>query len=97
MLKEAAAKSISMGAAQIIGFNHVRIGYPSAQAMLQAFRNPSVQVIAFLNFLMSDPTLWAAVQAHDWRTVARLYNGPGNVDTYAGLLERRYVRLQAAG
>jgi lysozyme family protein len=23
--------------------------------------------------------------------------GPGNVDTYAGLLERRYARLQAAG
>ncbi len=41
--------------------------------------------------------LRAAVQAHDWRTVARLYNGPGNVDTYAGLLERRYARLQAAG
>lgn len=92
---EAAAQSISMGAAQIMGFNHARIGYPSAQAMLQAFRNPSVQVVGFLNFLMSDPTLWTAVRAHDWRTIARLYNGSGNVDTYAGLLERKYNELAA--
>ncbi len=40
-------------------------------------------------------SLWAAVRAHDWRTIARLYNGSGNVDTYAGLLERKYNELAA--
>lgn len=97
MNPEAAARSISMGAAQIMGFNHKRIGYPSAQAMLQAFRDSNVQVIAFLNFLMSDTTLWTAVRARDWRTIARLYNGAGNVEHYAALLERRYNQLRAAG
>ncbi len=89
----AAARSISMGAAQIMGFNHARIGYPSAQAMLQAFRNANVQVIAFLNFLLSDAALWAAVRAHDWQEIARRYNGAGAVDTYAPLLERKYKEL----
>lgn len=93
---EAAARSISMGAAQIMGFNHARIGYPSAQAQLRAFRSASVQVIGFINFLMSDSTLWAAVRAHDWRTIARLYNGAGAVETYAPLLEAKYNELKTA-
>lgn len=94
---EAAAQSISMGAAQIMGFNHARIGYPSAQAMLRAFRNANVQVIGFINFLLSDSTLWTAVRAYDWRTIARLYNGAGAVDTYAPLLENKYNELKARG
>lgn len=92
--EEAAARSISMGAAQIMGFNHARIGYGSARAMLHAFHNANVQVIGFLNFLLSDPTLWGAVQARDWRTIARLYNGSGQVDYYAGLLEAKYNALR---
>ena len=90
---EGAAQSMSMGAPQIMGFNHARIGYPSAQAMLQAFRNANVQVIGFLNFLLSDAALWAAVRVHDWREIARRYNGAGNVDVYAPLLERKYLEL----
>ncbi len=93
---EAAAKSISMGAAQIMGFNHARVGYPSAQAMLRAFESAPAQVVAFLNFLLSDPTLWQAVCNKDWRTVAARYNGSGQVDLYAGLLERKYNELRAA-
>jgi len=93
---EAAAKSISMGAAQIMGFNHARIGYPSAQAMLQAFRNPNVQVIGFLNFLLSDAALWQAVRKHDWREIAARYNGAGNVDVYSKLLADKYDELKAA-
>lgn len=90
---EAAANSVSVGAAQIMGFNHGRIGYPSAQAMLRAFDSGPVQVIGFLNFLLSDPTLWAAVRGKDWRTTARLYNGPGNIDAYSRLLEEKYEEL----
>lgn len=90
---EAAAQSIGMGAAQIMGFNAQRVGYATAAAMLAAFRQSEAnQIVAFLNYLLSDPALWTAVKAHDWRTVARLYNGPGQVDLYAGLLEQAYRR-----
>lgn len=94
---EAAAKSISMGAAQIMGFNCARIGYSSAQAMLKAFESAPAQVVAFLNFLLSDAALWAAVCNKDWREIARRYNGAGNVDVYAPLLERKYNELKNQG
>lgn len=94
---EAAARSMSMGAAQIMGFNHARVGYPSARAMLHAFRSEPVQVIALINFLLSDSALWRAVQARNWREVARRYNGPGQVDYYAALLEGKYNELLARG
>lgn len=87
---EAAAKSISMGAGQIMGFHHARIGYPSAQAMLQAFNSGPMQTIGFINFFLSDPALFEAVRNKDWRTIAKLYNGAGAVDTYAPLLQKAY-------
>lgn len=87
---EAAAKSISMGAAQIMGFNHARIGYPSARDMFKAFDNASMQTLGFINFCLSDPVLMDAIRRRDWRTIAARYNGTGAVDTYAPLLEQAY-------
>lgn len=37
------------------------------------------------------------MQARNWREVARRYNGPGQVDYYAGLLEGKYQELVARG
>lgn len=91
---EAAARSISMGAAQIMGFNHASIGYPSARAMLEAFGSEPVQVIAFINFILGRPELLTAVRNKDWRTIARIYNGNGAVDRYAPILQGAYERLK---
>lgn len=94
---EAAAQSISVGAAQIMGFNHTRIGYTSATAMLKAFSaSEQNQTIGFINFILSDSALWAAVNLRDWRTVAKLYNGTGQIDRYAQLLQDAYARLSNA-
>ena len=94
---EAAHKSISMGIAQIMGFNHMRVGYSSARAMYTAFQDSeAMQVVGFLNFLWSDPDIQKAIQVRDWRTIARLYNGIGNVDVYSGLLQDEYKRLVSA-
>lgn len=87
---DAAYKAISVGAAQIMGFNHARIGYPTAQAMFEAFANAPMQTLGFINFCLSDPALLAAIRRKDWRMIAKLYNGSGAVDTYAPLLERAY-------
>lgn len=92
---EAAAKSISMGAAQIMGFNHARIGYPSAKDMFKAFDSASMQTVGFINFCLSDPVLMDAMRRRDWRTIAARYNGTGAVDTYAPLLEQAYKAASA--
>jgi hypothetical protein len=88
---EAAYRSVSMGAAQIMGFNHARIGYPSAETMFNDFqRSQAAQIVGFLNFMLTNATLMHAVRRKDWRLIAELYNGAGAVDTYATLLEQAY-------
>lgn len=90
---DAAYQSISVGAPQIMGFNHARVGYPSAQAMYESFQNGPMQTIGFINFLLSDPALFEAVRNRDWREIARRYNGSGQVETYAPLLQKAYEGL----
>lgn len=90
---EGAHLSISMGAAQIMGFNYARIGYPSAQAMFKSFQDAPMQTIGFINFLLSDAKLFEAVRNRDWREIARRFNGGGAVDTYAPLLQKAYEEL----
>lgn len=93
---DAAYNSISMGAPQIMGFNHARVGFPTAQAMYEAFKSEPVQAIAFINYFLSDPALLAAMHNKDWRALANGYNGSGNVDSYSRLLKDAYDALGAA-
>ena len=96
--REAALLSISMGAAQVMGFNHTRIGYPSAEAMFNAFqRSEAAQIIAFFNYCISDISLFSALQKGDWAEIARRYNGQSSqVDTYVGLMKDAYQRILGA-
>lgn len=88
--RDAAHQAISVGAGQIMGFNAGRVGYPSAEAMFNAFHDPLLQTIGFINYFLGDPALVDAVRRKDWREIAKRYNGAGAVDTYAPLLERAY-------
>ncbi|MDI9548423.1 MAG: N-acetylmuramidase domain-containing protein, partial [Chloroflexota bacterium] len=87
----AAVESISMGRPQIMGFNHARVGYPTAEAMFAAFARrqdgEAAQIIAMLNYMLSDAELVRAIRQRDWREIARRYNGSGSVETYSPLLE----------
>ena len=66
----------SLGAAQIMGFNHERIGYQTVEQMWDAFnRAESSHVIGLLNYVLSDPKLVTAIRNKDWPTIGRLYNG----------------------
>lgn len=90
---EAAYRSISMGAAQIMGFNAKRIGYPNAKAMFDSFKDAQMQTIGFINFCLSDGLLMTAIRNKDWRSIARFYNGSGQVELYSGLLRKAYEEL----
>lgn len=96
----AALRSISMGRPQIMGFNHGRVGYPSVKAMFAAFADRSsgeaAQIIAFLNYMLTDAALVRAIKERNWRAIAAAYNGVGGVDVYAPRLEAAWRKRAAA-
>src|SRR5262249_14584583 len=85
----AAYRSISMGAAQIMGFNAERIGFASARAMFEAFgASEERQLQGMFDFIAARPVLVRAACAHDWKTFAHHYNGPGySANRYDAKLE----------
>lgn len=84
---EAALRSISMGAPQIMGFNHERVGYPSAEAMFEAFSaSANAQVVALFDFINVDPARIKALREGDFAAFASSYNGPGQASLYATLI-----------
>lgn len=88
---KAALESISMGAPQIMAFNHARIGYPSAEAMFKAFSaSEAAQIIGLVNFWLSDPELTAAIRRKDWAEIGRRYNG---AESAGKLYEAAYNRI----
>ena len=94
----AARRSISMGAPQIMGFNHAGIGYETVQAMFDAFSgSEQAQLIGFFDFVQgasgNGPAL-AALQSQDFTTFAVQYNGPGQAASYASLIANAYNTLQ---
>jgi hypothetical protein len=92
--REGAYRSISVGAPQIMGFNHARVGYPSAQLMWQAFSDSvGAQMVAMCNFVLTDPVLHAAINAHDWPVIGRRYNGQASA---GDLYQAAYKRLWGA-
>jgi hypothetical protein len=92
--QEAALDSTSMGMGQVMGFNHARVGWPTALAMFDDMSRDNVyHLIAFFNYMLSDPDLVEAVRSKDWSTIAAKYNGTGNVAVYSARLQEAYKSL----
>jgi hypothetical protein len=96
---EAVMRSMSMGAPQIMGFNHEHTGYPSAQAMFEAFvAGAHAQVIAFFDFVKADPGRLNALRLGDYTAFAGSYNGPGQAAHFGALIQdgvNTFNRLRA--
>jgi len=72
-----AIRSVSWGLGQVMGDNWQTIGEQSPQLMmLRAGRCESKQLEQMAAFIVTKAGLKAAINAHDWLTVAKLYNGP---------------------
>ena len=68
--------STSIGLGQIMGFNYRRIGYKSVDEMWNDAKNGiDRQLLQIIKFIESDIKLVSAVKAHDWDSIATLYNG----------------------
>lgn len=75
--ENAALRSASWGLGQIMGFNHIQAGYPSALAMVTAFLDDEEShLTAMVNFIRAAG-LDVELRRHDWRGFAKGYNGPG--------------------
>lgn len=82
--ERAAMQSISMGAAQIMGFNYAMVGYPTPEAMFAAFEHDAGAQLRALFRFMEVNGLVDAIRNQDYRRFAVVYNGPGQPDFYAG-------------
>ena len=87
----AALFATGMGLGQIMGHNHARIGYDSAQQMFNAFANQQYgltnQVIGFINYVLSDPNMHNALLTENFHKAIQLYNGIGQEHIYLPKLE----------
>jgi len=80
---EAAALSISMGAAQIMGFNHATCGYKSAREMFEAMNGGiKPQLEGMFQFIQKNPTALSGLRSGDYVKFAGAYNGSGQANAY---------------
>lgn len=87
--ERAAMASISMGTTQIMGFNFSVIGYPTVQAMFNAFQSDlRSQIQGFFDFVRSKNAV-DAIRRQDFLAFATIYNGPGQAATYEKLIRNR--------
>jgi hypothetical protein len=91
---QATMLSTSYGLAQIMGFNHLKLGYKTVGEMLDAFKaSEENQVRGMLMFIKSNKKLHKAMIEKDWRTFAYFYNGPNyKLNDYDTKLSKAYLK-----
>jgi peptidoglycan hydrolase-like protein with peptidoglycan-binding domain len=83
----AALESISMGAAQVMGFNYKMIGYDSVQDMFQSMTSSlPAQLDGMFSYIEASSTCMRGLKSNDFYTFASGYNGPGNAQVYGNLI-----------
>jgi hypothetical protein len=92
--ENAALRSISMGLAQVMGFNHPRLGYDDVRVMFDAMQaDVRFQVLGFFDFLRGDGTgspMIDSLQRNRFAAFASYYNGSGKAAEYGAKLEAAY-------
>lgn len=90
--ESAAIQATSWGWPQTMGFHWQKLGFDSPQAFREAVGTEQGQLDVFLRFIQANPAILDALKRHDWYTFALYYNGPGQVERYAGLMAAAYER-----
>jgi hypothetical protein len=73
--EEAALRSASWGLGQIMGFNCIPAGYPSAKAMVQDFLDDEDRHLEAMVTFIASKKLDRFLRARDWKGFALGYNG----------------------
>lgn len=99
--EEVANQSASWGVGQTMGFLAAEIGFPSACAMVDHMTGNVAGQIDCMIRELKNKRIVAPLNAHQWATVARLYNGSGyaanQYDTKLADAFKRWSRKLAAG
>jgi hypothetical protein len=86
--REAALKSASWGKFQIMGSNFTEAGYDTVEAFVgDMCDSEAYQLVAFVAFLQNTGAD-QYLDAEDWPSFARSYNGPGQVSFYAAQIAK---------
>lgn len=92
----AALNSISMGAPQIMGFHHQRIGYSTVQEMFEKFnRDIRFQIKGLFDFF--DNKMIGSLRKLDFVTFAGSYNGSGQKEKYGKWIQDHYNAFKNLG
>ena len=90
--------SISMGAPQVMGFNHTRVGFPTVQGMFAAFsQDERAHVLGLFDFIRSDHKMVRALTSGDWSGFARIYNGSGQAEHYGNIIAMKMTEAKNLG
>jgi hypothetical protein len=94
--RTAALQSASWGLTQILGMNFASSGFRDVETMVAAMSDSEdAQLDAFVRFLKTN-RLDRHLQARDWKSFARGYNGPGfAANNYDNKLDQAYRRFAA--
>ena len=85
--RTAALESASWGIGQVMGMNYALAGFQSVDDMVTAMSESEDKQLAAMSAFLVSTKLNGSLQAHDWTSFARGYNGP----SYA--INRYNVRL----
>ena len=96
--EEAALKSASWGAFQILGENHNDCGFATVGEFVTAMmREETDHLSAFVRFIIANSSMHKALKDKKWATFASLYNGPNYAaNDYDTKMQTQYDELQAA-
>jgi N-acetylmuramidase len=83
----AALRSSSLGAPQIMGFNHEYLAYGTVQEMFSAFSQDALAQYRGLFAFIRAREVVENLQTGDYVGFARVYNGPAWAQGYADLIE----------
>ena len=90
--EDAALKSCSWGAGQIMGAHGPRLGYGSAADFVTKLAASEEEQIRAMGKFLEKANLIGAAKRKDWRALATGYNGKGQVDVYAPRLAKAYQK-----
>ena len=85
--RRAGLESVSLGDGQVMGFNAVGLGYDSVETFAAAMCRSAYDHLDAVARYIEATGLAPAIRAFDAVKIASAYNGPGQVEHYAGLLE----------
>ena len=85
---EAALKSASYGAGQVMGFNHETAGFKNVTEMFNQMSGTlRPQLDGMFGFITNNQTCMAGLKAKDYVKFASGYNGSGKADEYGASIE----------